>query len=267
MWKSATSFCAVPANEFDMKWLLITLRLIIVCLGFSLTSCIDGHEEYWFAADGSGRAEIMYSVPAIAAKLHGGSDGIRTMIERLFLGNPKLTNTHFEVTQAGDRLTIQLRAHFASVRDLVAISHGETMQKLLSPIAGLVGKTDLKIAGRTVDFTRTIAAAKAVPGGSLIPRSSLADRKLVYVVHLPVEAESANATRTSDGGKTLEWEIPLRDAIAKPVTLHFTGKVPIPLWAWASGGAILVAAVWLAWLAVRRWKRRTARSRSFAPTL
>lgn len=206
----------------------------------------------------------MYSVPAIAAKLHGGTDGVGTLIGRLFLGNPKLTDTHFDVTQAGDRLTIQLRARFASVRDLVAISHGDTVQKLPSPVAGLVGKTELKISGRTVDFTRTITAGKAVPGGSFLPRSSLADRKLVYIVHLPVQGEETNATRTSDGGSTLEWQIPLREALAKPVVLHFTGKIPIPAWVFASGSGVLAI---VGWLAVRSWQRRTARIRSFPPAL
>lgn len=248
-----------------MKWLRIIGLLCIAWISISLTSCIDGHEEYWFAADGSGRAEITYSVPAIAAKLHGGTAGVRTMIEQLLLGNPKLTDTHFDVSQTGDRLTVHLRAHFASVHDLVAVSEGEAVKKLPSPVAGLAGETALKISGRTVDFTRTIAAGKAVPGGRFLPRSSLADHKLVYLVHLPLAAETANATRTTGGGTTLEWEIPLRDAVAKPAVLHFTGKVPIPPWALASGGGILVVVACFLYLAVRRWRRRTARIPSFPP--
>ena len=95
-----------------------------------------------------------------------------------------------------------------------------------------------------VDFTRTVSPAKALPV-AFIPSSEFEDRKLTYIVHLPVPVVETNANRVEDGGRTLTWEQPLTAAIRTPIIVHFKAKIPLPPWLIAGiwGVVILIALV------------------------
>ena len=230
------------------------LRLMALALVCALTSCIDGREEIWLAEDGSGRADVTYSFPAAAARFRGGAAGVRKMVEAAIAQNPALTDSHCEVTTIDDRIVLHLVTAFTSVHE---IADQSATGKLPSAVTALSGVMALDVSGRDVEFSRTIDAAKALPGAKFLPDSTLAGRKLVYIVHLPIPPETTNATETRDGGTTLVWDIPLQEAVAKPLVLQFRGTVPLPSWVAASSGALAVAAATAAaWLALRKWRIR-----------
>ncbi|MGL4400934.1 MAG: hypothetical protein ACRCXD_13775 [Luteolibacter sp.] len=200
---------------------------LLTCVAAALSlSCIDGREEVWIHANGSGRAEAVYSVPAVAAGLHGGKDGVRRMIERFLENAPGITSSSCEVATAGDQLEIRVRTTFDSALELKKFSSGT----LPSAAAGLAGKFELAVKGLSIDFARTIHAGDALPGAGLIPVAQIKDRYLTYIFHLPKAATTSNATRTENSGRTLVWEFPLAQAIAGPVTTRFTAPVPLPPW-------------------------------------
>lgn len=250
----------------------LILRVLAILAALLLASCIDGREEIWLNADGSGRAEITYSLPAAAARFHGGESGVRTMIQDFLNGSPALTDPTCEVATRGDRLTVHVRSAFRSALEFGKLGSPGSLEKLPPSARYLAGEIDLRRDGLQLDFTRTISAGKALTGSLFMPRSQFQGRKLAYIVHLPIAATDSNATRIRDGGKTLEWEFPLEQAVKAPVVTRFSAKIPIPIWAWAvAGGLALVAFAALGFLLRKRLAgsvhRHTCPTRTFRKNL
>lgn len=211
------------------------LRVLACALAGLLASCIDGREEIWLHADGSGRADVSYSLPAAAAKFQGGETGVRRMIEDFLKTAPAISSSTCEVATVGDRLHIRVRTTFDSALELKNISTGEAMRKVPSSATGLTGDFKVDVRGLRVDFSRTIKAGAALPGAAMMPASRIKDRKLTYIIHLPEAATNSNATRIEDSGRTLVWDFPLAVAVQGPVITRFTAPIPLPRWAVVTG--------------------------------
>lgn len=234
-----------------MKWLRF-MAVIAACL---LTSCIDCHEEIWLEADGSGRADISYTLPAAAAKFQGGEDGVRKLIGKFLAETNAVHSSNCEVTTEGDRLKIRVRASFDSALDLKEISTGGPMSQLPSSASTLAGKVEASVKGRTVDLTRTISPGAALPGSMFMPASNFEGHRLVYIIHLPTAAEESNATRTQDDGRTLVWDFPLEHAIRTPVSTHFKAEIPIPRWLMIAAAIPCSGIAWVAFLRINRIRK------------
>lgn len=210
------------------------VRLLACAAAGLLASCIDGREEIWVNADGSGRADVSYFLPAAAARFQGGETGVRRMIEGFLKNTPGISTSSCEVTTEGDRMKIRVRTSFDSALDLKDIAKGDALHQLPSSASGLTGDFQVAVQGMSVDFARTIKAGDALPGSTFMPVSQFKDRRLTYIIHLPAAATSSNATRTENSGRTLVWDFPLAQAIQGPVTTRFTAPIPFPHWAIAS---------------------------------
>lgn len=228
------------------------VRLLAVSATLLLASCIDGREEYWLNADGSGRMDVSYSCPAAAAMLHGGAEEVDKLISDFLQHIPQLKSPVLEVKTVSDRMNVRLTASFDSVLDLLKISKDESLKSLPNAASGLTGDTTLSIHGLNAEFSRTINCGEALPGSFFMPDSQFAGYQLTYIAHLPVVASASNATSVQDGGKTLVWDFPLTQAIRKPVTLSFKAPIPIPTWIVAITVVILVIASLLFVIALRK---------------
>ncbi len=232
--------------------LLRLIALLAVCL---LSSCIDCHEEIWLEANGSGHADICYTLPAAAAKFQGGEEGVRRLLGKFLSDTKVLKSSSYEVNTENDRLKIRVRAAFDSALDLKEISAGGPMGKLPSSASNLAGKVAVSVRGRTVNLTRTISPGAALPGSTFMPASSFDGHRLVYIIHLPMAATESNATRVEENGRKLVWDFPLAEAIQTPVTIHFKANIPIPYWLI---GVVIIGMLGLGWLAIigiRRFRR------------
>ncbi len=229
---------------------------LATCLGaLMLVSCIDGREEYWLNDDGSGSAEISYTLPAAAATFQGGKAGVEKILAGFLKNNPAITSSRHLVTVRDQRITVAVEVTFDSVVDLRKISLGGSSEKLPPSASKLIGSIDLELKGRHVRAERTITVGKALPGASLLPDSQMAGHQLSYIVHLPRAATVSNATRTANGGRTLVWDFPLAAAIRAPQVIRFQAPVPIPLkWLLAAitGFAVVAMAIIVF---IRRWRR------------
>ncbi|MES2475180.1 MAG: hypothetical protein V4640_05325 [Verrucomicrobiota bacterium] len=238
-----------------MKSCRAIVRLLAVLGTLLLVSCIDGREEYWIHADGSGRAEITYSLPAAAARFQGGADGVEKLLTDFFANTPAISSSTHAVTVKDDRLTVSVTARFDSVVELHKISDNGTMGNFPSSADGLTGDIKLDLTGREVSASRVISAGKALPMASLMPAAQFAAHRLCYIVHLPVAAKVSNATRIENGGRTLVWDYPLAEALRRPLTLRFQAPVPIPM-RWLVGGiAVIVVGVLALFVLWRKWRR------------
>lgn len=216
----------------------VIFRLLACAAAVLLASCIDGHEEIWLNANGSGRAEVHYSLPAAAAKFQGGETGVQRMIVGFLQACPAMSGSTCEVSTVGDRLQIRVRIDFASALELQKVATGSALAKLPSSATGLMGDFDVKLRGLHVDFARTIRAGDALPGAIFMPVASFKDRRLTYIIHLPRAATQSNATRVEDSGRTLVWEVPLAVAIQGPVVTRFSAPIPLPRWALVAGAVL-----------------------------
>ncbi len=224
------------------------LHLATVCACCLLVSCIDGREEIWLNADGSGKADVTYTLPAVAARIHGGEQGVSRLLEKFLKSTSALTQTAHEVTTEDDRLKIRVRASFDSALDLQKIPSSSSISRMPASASKLAGKVSASIRGLTVDFSRQISPGEALPGSTLMPASQFKGHRLTYIIHLPMKALESNATRIEDDGHTLVWEYPLTQAIRAPFSTRFKAKIPIPTWLPITAGiTILLVALLMAW--------------------
>ncbi len=234
------------------------IRVILSAVIILLVSCVDGREEYWVGADGGGRAEITYRLPASVAMMYGGTAGIREWISSFLKDTPAINNSACEVVTEGDFIRVKVRANFNSALDLMDVAKGGSMKKLPSAAIHMAGEVESSISGRTLDLTRKVSLPKAVPACVLLPASALEGRHLVYIMHLPAPVMESNATRTEDGGSTLVWDFPLSQAVRTDLVTRFKMTIPIP-WTLVSAVGIVVSVACLTFfLALRARKRKQA---------
>jgi len=232
------------------------ISLLLSLIAGLLVSCIEGREEVWINANGSGRAEISYEIPTAATRLQGGVEGVREKLETLVKDSPEL-NASYSLVETGDRLRVTVNASFASAPDLAKAARAKNRENLPAASRYLTGEFAFNREGRTIDIARTISAGKAIPGARFIPERQLRDRKLIYIIHLPAAAEESNATSISENGRTLTWEYPLSDALRGPVTTHFKVKIPIPVWLWVAGISVVLFIAALIVFLIRRFRNRS----------
>jgi hypothetical protein len=228
------------------------IRLLAIASAFFLVSCIDGYEEIWLNADGSGRAEVTYSIPSAAARFQGGESGVREMVEKFLKDAPGIKTSSHEVTSIDGRLNLHVKVTFDSALDLQEISQSDSIRKLPDSATGLTGVIQVNVSGRSVVVERRLDVGKALPGSSLIPISNWDGHGLTYIVHLPLAATESNAGKVTDSGKKLEWNFPLAEAIKGPMTTRFVAPVPIPSWLIASVSSMVLGISFMVFRAIRR---------------
>jgi hypothetical protein len=236
----------------------VLARVLASGLVLILNSCLDCREEFWFERNGSGRADIRYGFPATVAALQGGDAGIRKIICGFLNNNPAITSSNYQVNTTDGRTQVQLQLGFDSALDLRDLAASSSMQSLPTAATDLAGKIQTDLQGRTLDFRREISAGKALPGAAFLPSSQCNGLRMVYIMHLPEAAEESNATQVLDGGRTLVWDLPLRQALKAPVVTQFKMKLPIP---WKIVGATM-SGLLLACVLTIMLRRNSRRRRS-----
>ena len=250
-----------------MTFLQSIARISALAAAVALSSCIDSREEFWLAADGSGRAEFECAVPAAAARGHGGEPAIREMIARFLKETPEITTSSFEVLTRENRLHVKLHVAFDSALDLRDVAAGPSLKRLPSAASHLAGEITTNIHGRTLDFTRKISPAKALPGSAFIPDSQLHGHRLVYIIHLPAAPAESNATRVEDSGHTLIWDKSLKQALESPIVTRFKMDIPIP-WKLVAMIAVPLSLVCgLAFLKIRKSRKSPEIAASIEPLI
>ena len=262
MWKLVTFSCVAAASTCDTLAASMTLirafiSSLLACAVLSLASCIDGREEVWLNADGSGRADLFYDVPASAARFHGGVKGIDDLLASLLKDFPTATR---EISENGDRLAVRVKLRFQSADQISKLADSTTSGSAPKSFEYLAGQFDVERSLTGVNFTRTISPGRALPN-AFIPADEFRDRKLTYILHLPIAASESTANRTANGGRTLTWEQPLASAMRKPIVVHFKAEI-IPTWAMGLAIAAVTGTALLVALKIRNRKSPTVTSQA-----
>ncbi|MGB6221572.1 hypothetical protein [Haloferula sp.] len=231
------------------------LTLAITTLGcLLLSSCFDIREEIWIHADGSGRGEFDYSIPASALALVGGEQGLRTKVLSIIESEPDIQLDEFRLTTSGDDVIIKLKVSVGSMLSLIDLQNSAAVKNLPDSASGFIGSFEVGIKGLSVDFRRHVDLKNSLGIGALaISSNQRKARRLNYTIHLPNVATRHNATKTADQGRTLIWEHSLGEALSSPLDTDFQMRIPIPWWAYA---LFALCAALFAWVLSRVWRRR-----------
>ena len=221
-----------------------------------LSSCFDIREEVWVHADGSGRAELNYTLPESALLLAGGTSGIEARVRTLVATQPEIRLDAVDVSTGNDEAKIVVKLSTDSMLSLIDLQESEAFQQMPDAASNIAGTVVLKLKGLDIDFTRTVKVREALGLASLaIGGEERAKRSLEYIIHLPKAAKESNATTVADGGKTLVWKATLGEALRKPVVTRFRASMPIPWFVHLAAGLLLLGIVALV-LRVRRKRRQ-----------
>jgi hypothetical protein len=234
-----------------MKRLLSFIALVAVSM--LLNSCLDGKEEYWFEANGSGRIQSEYRLPGFAIASMGGEPELRNKIEAFFEKEPSITLTKLDIAAQGAQTILHVEAQFDSIRDFAklfeskaAVTGEAKADDLPEPLQNLLGDFDIKRQGLAVHFDRSITPSKLFGQGLLAPSAKQLDgHQLQYIMHLPTLPTEHNAHQVSNEGKTLVWNFALKDAMKQPIKTNFRTPIPLPWWIWPLLAVIIFACSWL----------------------
>lgn len=226
----------------------------LACL--ALSACFDIREEVWIHPNGSGRAELHYTIPESALLLGGGTAGLESKVRELVASQPKIRLDAVEVLTGNEEAKIVVKLSTDSMLSLIDLQKSEAFQKMPDAASNIAGTVVLKLKGLDIDFTRTVKVREALGLGVLaIGSEDRAKRNLEYIIHLPKAAKESNATSVSDGGKTLVWRSTLGEALKKPVVTRFRAALPIP-WFVHLGAALLLFGIVVLILRTRRKRRQ-----------
>lgn len=234
----------------------IIVRVLASLAALVLAGCIDSREEVWIDRDGGGRAEIRVEIPTAATRLHGGTTGVRRLIDSFLAESPDIRPTNVTVTTTADRTVVDVAMEFDSALKASEATGGDAIDHLPPAARHLTGEVETRLRGLTLDFNRVISPGEAIPGVSWLPKSQLEGHRLEYIIHLPAVAKTSNATRTENGGRTLVWDIPLATAVQQPFHTSFEMDLPIP-WSKVSAVAIPLSLAG-GWLLLRRVRKPAA---------
>ncbi len=236
----------------------IFVRFLAGLFCLLLGACFDIHEEVWIHRNGSGRAELNYSVPESALRLTGGAAGLEAKIRELVATQPKIRLDDLSITIADEQAKISAHLSTDSLLALRDLKKSEGFQNMSDAATNIAGHFDVRVKGLDVDFARTVKIGEALGLGSLvIGGEERKNRRITYIVHLPTVPEENNAMWVEDDGKTLRWDMSLGEAMSKPVVTRFRAAMPIPWVVYAILAGLVAGGVALI-LRIRFLRRRRA---------
>ncbi len=194
------------------------------------------------------------TMPLQAAGIHGGENGIRSLITDYLNATPAITSHSVETAVSEGRLKIVITMTFDNALDLVDLTSGSGSEKLPAAATALIGHANMEFRGANISLKRRIDLTRSIPGSMFIPSDQLRGRNLTTIIHLPRAATSHNADTIGDSGKTLIWTTPLASALRAPLNQSFIMPLPIP-WL-AIGGGILLLAILIAGIFCSIYRRK-----------
>jgi len=218
-----------------MKSLIFSLLAMSLML---LNSCIDGEEEVFINADGSGRIKVQYRVPGMIFSDAEAKELI-AIIEKEAGEKENLEIVTNRVDSQKGQKVIQIEIKAASVLELEGMlddhggegEDGEKRSKTDKLLHALLGDMKVSISGLTATVKRDVDLESLLneylgQRGALL----LGESEFRYSVHLPKAATESNAHELRNEGKTLQWTYKLRECQKTPILMSVKAPIPVPWW-------------------------------------
>lgn len=215
-----------------MKIFFLSLLLAMCAL---VCSCIDGEEEIFLNADGSGSVKVEYRVPALMIS----EEDARALEESInvgVVGNPHLELVTNEVVLDEGYRVIRIEVKSDNVMALKKQRGNKDPEVSSGLLNTIVGKITADVEGSSARIRRGVDLAPVLDGkGS---PAMLGESEFRYILHLPKAAKEHNAHEVSNEGKTLHWTYKLADTKSKPIELTVLAPLPIPWWVYLVAGIL-----------------------------
>lgn len=234
-----------------MKSLIFSLLAMSLLL---LHSCIDGEEELFINADGSGRVKLQYQVPGMIFSDADAKELIET-IEREVGKRENLRLLTNRVENVNGQKIIQIEIATDNVAALDDMSEDDTSvqsdgaSKSDKWLHTLLGDMKVAVHGMSAAVSREVHLEPLLEeylgkrGVSLLGESEFR-----YTVHLPTAVEQSNAHEVLNEGKTLKWRYLLRECKRKPIVMDLQAPIPLPWWVYGgvgmAGAGVLLCGFW-----------------------
>ncbi len=240
-------------SSCPMKLFIFSLLAMSLML---LNSCIDGEEEVFIHADGSGRVKLQYQVPGM---IFSDADA-KVLIETIEREVGKRENLQL-LTNRVENENGQKIIHVEIATDNVAglddddvseddtSSESDEASKSDKWLHALLGDVKVDVSGvsaavsRQVNLEPLLEEYLGTRGVSLLGESEFR-----YTVHLPTAVEQSNAHEVLNGGKTLKWRYLLRECKQKPIVMGLKASIPLPWWVYGgvgmAGVGVLLCGFW-----------------------
>lgn len=197
-----------------------------LCL--ALASCIEGEEQVWLNADGSGRVEARYKMPSAVAKRMGDPAELVRILQEAAARDPHVEITHLAHTSEAGGVTLAFSGTFDDLNKLASFPKRQlrdtsnpdkrVQAEVLFGEASMVIADDTITYDREVDISWLLQSNPATKSIAKMP-ALFGKSSLTFILNLPGEAEKSNASSQSEDKLRLEWNFPLKENANGPMSM------------------------------------------------
>jgi len=197
-----------------------------LCL--ALASCIEGEEQIWLNADGSGRVEARYKMPSAVAKRMGEPAELVRVLQEAAERDPHVEITHLAHNSEAGGITLAFSGTFDDLNKLASFPKRQ-LRDTLNPdkrvqAEVLFGEASMFVADgiitydREVDISWLLQSNPATKSIAKMP-ALFGKSSLTFILNLPGEAEESNASSQSEDKLRLEWNFLLKENTNGPMPM------------------------------------------------
>ncbi len=216
----------------------------------------------WIEPDGSGRARLQITAPTALLSQFGGSNQLIAEAKEKLANSDNTRLRKLTAVSTGLNTTLAGEIQFKDARQL-----GSLLKNFRDPLDSqeksepeiLFGETEVAMNFPNLNYTRQLDLRPLLPeqANNALSLKMLGDSQFQYRVHFPTQVTTHNADTLSPDGKTLTWEMPLRELFQSPQTMSFTAPIP-RLSLYTTLTAVLLFALIL--VAFILWSRRQSKA-------
>ncbi len=241
-----------PLNQL-LPWHHLIRGLSLFITAMLLSSCVEGEEEIWIKADGSGRVIAHYEIPLVAlSQMTDPEDMIRAL--RLVDEKEEGLCIHeLSFKKNRGKAIFHFEASFHDARELLDISarnealFAEETSADPEQMTAVAGEIDFTIKGLTPTFSRSISLIGMFPPIVTKRPTMLGPSRFKYTMHLPAKVKESNAHAISADGRSVSWTFFLKDHLEEEMEMSFTTELPLPWWAWLCLALFAFLLAWFIW--------------------
>jgi len=211
------------------------LLLVSLALCLALSGCIEGEEQIWLRADGSGRIEARYKMPSAVAKRIGEPAELVRALQEAAERDPHVEITDLTYTTEGGGITLTFSGTFDSLNKLTSFPQRQlrdtskpdkrVQAEVLFGESAMVISDDNITYNREVDISWLLQSNPATKSIAKMP-ALFGKSSLTFILNLPGEAQESNASSQSEDKLRLEWNFLLKENTTGPMPMTARAALP-----------------------------------------
>tara|TARA_B100001093_G_scaffold500753_1_gene551600 strand:+ start:1010 stop:1750 length:741 start_codon:yes stop_codon:yes gene_type:complete len=211
------------------------LLLVSLALCLALSGCIEGEEQIWLRADGSGRIEARYKMPSAVAKRIGEPAELVRALQEAAERDPHVEITDLTYTTEGGGITLTFSGTFDNLNKLASFPQRQlrdaskpdkrVQAEVLFGESAMVISDDNITYNREVDISWLLQSNPATKSIAKMP-ALFGKSSLTFILNLPGEAQESNASSQSEDKLRLEWNFLLKENTTGPMPMTARAALP-----------------------------------------